>query len=505
MDDVRKLAVTVGMVLVGCGSGVGGVGSTGGASSVAHGGSSGTSGASSSSGRATSGGSSGPSSTGGESSTGSTSAASSGGSGSTSTSTSGGQGSTGSGSSTSSGGGSSTTSGASSSSGGGSASATSSSSSSGGSGTTGGFTPEPFPIVGANNPAGVVARPQVVTVTFSDDPNGSQLGAYDDWLLGSTWLSQVGADYGVGLGTNQNFPLADSSLDSLADGGTPDTFLRARILDGTLPFPQTGPDGGLGNTLYVLLYPAGAPNVLPAHDEGIHACELLYPRVEGGTGGPPDGGPNPNLNYAVLQATSGLSGLEVAVSHEIIEGTTDPCGANGYREVGQGTAWDYYGAPGGQGEVGDLCVFYTGQDSTTGYPYQRVWSTSAAAAMQDPCIPAPSGIYANVSPSQDRVAIPAGQSATVTLTGWSTASTSPWTLSYALTPLFTPQIYVGSCGVGSPGPFSPGVQLGATQIGDGQTVQLTLSVPGGTACGSVGTFVVKSGADGFWPLAVVAQ
>ena len=67
---------------------------------------------------------------------------------------------------------------------------------------------DPFPLVEKNG-SFIIASPQVVTITFASDANGPLLQAFADWVVKSSYLSTVSADYGVGLGTNQNVTVSD--------------------------------------------------------------------------------------------------------------------------------------------------------------------------------------------------------------------------------------------------------------------------------------------------------
>ncbi|MHB8419073.1 MAG: hypothetical protein ACYDCL_13430 [Myxococcales bacterium] len=355
----------------------------------------------------------------------------------------------------------------------------------------------PFPTMNPGE-GEVMASPQIVTVTFSDDPNAASNQAFGAWVATSSWLVTVGADYGVGAGSAVAAPLADTAASSLGDGGPVNllndpaplvAFLQARIADGSLPAPL--PDGGVfGQTLYVVYYPPAlgvAGSTTGAG--GAHYCAVT-------SSTPPFFTPaNPGFSFAWVQFDETNSDDQIAASHEIIEAATDPCGSWGYR--GSATdAWSLIG-----NEVADMCPMHA-QDPATGFYVARAWSPSAAALGEDPCIPGPAGPYTNVSPSPDAIQrIPAGQSETVVLTGWSSAPTGPWPISVA-----NEAAALSSC------TFDPAARLGASQIGDGRTVDLTLTVPAGTPAYCEALVYVFSGTRGlpygeppFWPVAIEAQ
>jgi hypothetical protein len=131
-----------------------------------------------------------------------------------------------------------------------------------------------------------------------------------------------------------------------------------------------------------------------------------------------------NIVYAVMPRCSnfsGLNGIDMvtgAVSHEILEASTDPYVVTGPALSGT----DDIGVPfeiiWGGGEVGDMCTdsqgaFYKPADLP--FTVQRGWSNAAAAAGQDPCVPAMGPIYFNASVEEnDSVSYgPAGQTQAV--------------------------------------------------------------------------------------------
>ena len=317
---------------------------------------------------------------------------------------------------------------------------------------------DPFPLV-VKNGNFLIASPQVITITFASDANGPLLQAFADWVVKSTYLSTVGADYGVGLGTNQNVTVSDLPAATVASGGTPQSYIFSKILDGTLPAPQPPTVAGTpGNTIYMIYYPPGIAGVLPRGAGGFHRCAKLYPDTM-----PVEAGPNPLIGFAVIQSGS-TSFLQEAGSHELVEQATNACGTDGYSEKSDGTAWDYVG-----GEVGDLCYNQFEHDAS-GYWVQRIWSTSAAHARSGPLL-AGSGRrlpQCLVFPGHRLVAAPVGGTVTFDLTGWSVGASAPWTLNVASTG-FTPAFSICS-GSGTCGPFNPKPTLSTTAMSDGQHV-----------------------------------
>ena len=126
-----------------------------------------------------------------------------------------------------------------------------------------GFTVGPhsaWPSVSNPQSGPVLSALQLVTVTFNPwKDNGAEVSYpfqqavedYDAWLVGSTWLAKVGADYGVGLGANTNRRLSETPPTTVLDGPSTHavaTFINQRIASGALPAPTV-------NTLYAVYYP----------------------------------------------------------------------------------------------------------------------------------------------------------------------------------------------------------------------------------------------------------
>jgi hypothetical protein len=133
--------------------------------------------------------------------------------------------------------------------------------------------------------------------------------------------------------------------------------------------------------------------------------------------------------YAIMpRCSNSLNELTLAASHEFIEAATDPMVSSPTYYM-QNQLWAFLG-----GEVGDLCVSYSGDDSYQEGKYivQRSWSNKAAAASHDPCVPAPTGTpYFNLAPAagQDQLSMKVGDSKTITLTGFSDAAMDDWAVS----------------------------------------------------------------------------
>lgn len=342
----------------------------------------------------------------------------------------------------------------------------------------------------------VIAAPKIVTITFAGYSEDATMKSFGDWIAGSSWLSQVGQDYGVGNGTHAAHvvlqmaaPTAPTDLDTQA-------LIEQKIGDGTLPSAfdaDGGSDAGsgvAGGYLYVLFYPQGttAGGFLGGPDT---CADLGGGQFIGGYHWETQSGAY-HVPYAVVPTCSDATGvekaadLEASASHEIIEASTDPFPytSTAYALTDPNNPWTYT-----DGEVGDLCEGQTVQQAA--FTVQRVWSNAAAAAGTAPCIPAPAAGFYDVSPSPNTTQIvAAGASVTFTLTGFSTAPMPPWSL----------QAFAGQ------GTFVPTLVLSTSTIGNGQTATLKVTVPStATSQGYASVFVSCSRAAGdfnYWPVAV---
>src|SRR4051794_15933746 len=57
--------------------------------------------------------------------------------------------------------------------------------------------PPPVPPLITPQGGPVLAKPKLVTITFSDDPHAASIEQLGDWVVGSSWLASA-SEYGVG-------------------------------------------------------------------------------------------------------------------------------------------------------------------------------------------------------------------------------------------------------------------------------------------------------------------
>jgi len=328
----------------------------------------------------------------------------------------------------------------------------------------------------------VLVNPALVTVTFPGYALEQQVQTYDTFLAGSDWLATIGKDYGVGAGTATQVVLASAAPSSLTDDDV-EQLLQARIGDQTLPSPTA-------DTLYVVYIPVGTDETDFA---GYDDCGAAQGHIVGGYHweSTAQGAP---FAYAVVSSCQGqsLSDLELAASHEIAEGATDPFPASNpaWGIADPKNPWHYDNS-----ELADLCVLQTTTEQ--GNTLSRIWSNSAAAASRDPCQPVPAGALpyfnASLTPTTLQTA-PAGSAITYQLTGWSLGPVPDWGLSVVLSPYAT---------------FFPTTALDRGTLNNGETATLTIIIPPGASSGSQAGLLVYSelqaDESAYWLAAVQVQ
>jgi hypothetical protein len=295
-------------------------------------------------------------------------------------------------------------------------------------------------------PPGYVAR-KVVTITFQGDPMATQLQAFGQGVTSSAWWGTVFADYcgaapcSAAPGVSDVIAAApapayvDSDYGELTDGGVPvASVIKGEIAQGHVPQPGDTP------TLYVLYLPSTSHvnldgNLSCVNFAGYHNW-WSYP-VD------PDAGAisaTAAVIYAVVMECpqQTIDAVTTTASHEIVEAATDivsdgiPYGyALNFDDLNT-WGWDSVLGP----EVGDLCEdplrLHQSSYSDGTYTYQRIWSMNAATALDDPCVPVPTGVtYFNAYPQEAFFEMDVGETRTFTVGGYSTATRPDWYVNVA--------------------------------------------------------------------------
>ena len=282
-----------------------------------------------------------------------------------------------------------------------------------------------------DNGGPVLDAPELLVITFSVDATGndggypfeSDMGGLGNWIVGSTWLTSVGTEYGVNSATAAvPVRLTNPPPAQLSDTGIR-ALLEQGMTAGTIPVPDNS------ERIYMLFLPADVTVSSPSFNgtgcvdfEGYHWMASLSVN-----------GTSYDVPYAVILdcnlAGAGLTEqqqIEVAASHEFIEASTDPSPESNpaFEIVDNADPWHAFG-----GEVADLCVSDNMRAFGTTYTVQRSWSNTAAQGDGSPCAPAltigtpPSPrTFLGVAPIAPHVlTVTAGQTTNITLEGWSTA------------------------------------------------------------------------------------
>jgi hypothetical protein len=343
---------------------------------------------------------------------------------------------------------------------------------------------QPFPQVSPNSGT-IFANPQLVTLTWADDPLATHLEAFGDFVVGSNWLKAWGPEYGVKGATHvQKYRFA-AVANKTIDEATVLTDIKNLAMAQTLAMPSS-----TNNQLLYLIYVPKSYTFTSMGMTGVcgnsgalgyHAYDKL-----GGT----------NFAYAVNGNCGGSLGeVTSTAAHEIAEAATDPITDN--TAPGWSLAVDNTSHWIGQNgdEIGDLCQ-YDANITEGAYQLQRIFSNTAATQGASPCIPIPPGeVFFDVSAAPAPLTVPVGTTASYTLGGWTDASSmSDWQLS------------AFACDSAD---FDPMASFSKSTIGNQKTVTVTLTVPLTAKSGQIGCSMVFSGpsqkAQNYWPVSVIVQ
>jgi hypothetical protein len=304
-------------------------------------------------------------------------------------------------------------------------------------GSAGAFAPAahpPLPVV-LNEGGPVNTAPKVQLIAYASDPGLTDIEAFLQELTKTTYWSQTTSEYGVGALTI----LPTIRLSSTPPATITDDTLQTNLLTNT-----SGPNPAWGvadsNTIFLFVFP---PGTIESSDPTSKCCQAFdgyHSGVDTGTTLVP---------YAVGCSCPGYDGANVtdlqertvAISHELVEATTDPL--PGYDTAyGQEDDNDIVWTPVSGGETADMCEFNDDSNYVppgSKYMVQRTWSNAAAALMQNPCVPHTASTipYFNSYPALTAIPynggttmgvnIPIGQSKTIDVILSSTAATpGPW-------------------------------------------------------------------------------
>ena len=236
----------------------------------------------------------------------------------------------------------------------------------------------PYPQV-PNNGGPTMSHPQVVLITFSDDPSRAVLEDATRWLVGSSWVATVGAEYGIASASAIMNELGTTAPTTVLSDGDVAAMIAQGIQDQTI-FSPTG--GDYSNEVYMVAFPANSAEAGSrcTNANGWHNDALLSVAL-------PDAGPVRSvMSFAVVLDCAVSAGgrytdveyEEMAISHEFIETATDPqpnalAGANarpGYvieiPPVGAVSAWAF-----GWRRESPTCAHSSREDSSRTASWRR--------------------------------------------------------------------------------------------------------------------------------------
>ncbi len=245
-----------------------------------------------------------------------------------------------------------------------------------------------------NHGGPILANPQIVTVTWSDDGDAPTLDQFADKIGLSKYWNSVACEYGVGPAVSG--ACNHVHIPGAAPATLTDTQLDALVRKSAGSPATSGWPAPTADTLYLVF-------VSDSTDYQMHTQSGLLSICSSGTGGYHTstvvaGGVE--VAYAVVPRCNGMDETTMAASHEIAEAALDPSSRSpAYRDFDDAHAvWNAFVV--GQTENGDACEFYRDAIFSSlelGYTLQRQWSSASFAAGHAPCVPS-TGVYFNVTP-----------------------------------------------------------------------------------------------------------
>jgi hypothetical protein len=247
-----------------------------------------------------------------------------------------------------------------------------------------------------NNGGHVLTNPVIVTITWSGDPNVEDYESFGDAIGTTDYWKQVTAEYGVGQGTSGT--TNHVRVSTAAPASFADDEIEQFVADNAGATTTSGWPAPTADTVYVMYLPKSTALKL----QGQEACSS-------GVGGYHDSVAvnGKQVAYAVIPHCEPANSIEestVAASHELGEAAVDPFpmrspGWTGFDD--DHLSFEFFQQL--QSENGDACEFFDDsylQSKEPSFPFvvQRQWSNASAKAGHNPCVPAPSAVYFNVTP-----------------------------------------------------------------------------------------------------------
>ncbi len=305
----------------------------------------------------------------------------------------------------------------------------------------------------------ILSAPQIITFTFTDTPGVATLTSFGQTVTKTPWFAEVTKDYCIDDGGTCIGPGPDGiavAIPKAADATYIDTFgfgtatggtdleafinqqIAAAVTAKTIPAP--GP-----SSLYAFYFPPTSTIWMGPVNQGSPSCQSFggYHSSMTYTDG------TTPIAYAILpdcpsgDPVADLEGVTIAASHEVVEAVTDPGNNNTLSwyldqpmTADAGVTLnqfrnDPWGSTEQFAEVGDNCesILLSDWQLDSGTYVQRIWSTSAAAAGHNPCVPVPAGeAYYNASTDKALYVANVGDTFTVDVSAFSDMARPSWRL-----------------------------------------------------------------------------
>lgn len=250
-----------------------------------------------------------------------------------------------------------------------------------------------FPVV-VNAGGPVIKSPRIQPIVFKGDALAGDIEKLMSALTTSTFLPDVGKEYGVGAMTAAAPIVIDAPPPSALTSEEIEAWLTERLTAASSGGDAgAGGDGGAGatpafgvpdeSTLYAVFYPPGVTITMDLGGSGGESCHGFggyhYEVAAGGK----------HVGYAVLPRCSDMAELSLSTSHEIFEWATDPFPLTkpAYAVIDD-AHWAFQ--PLTYGELGDLCTFLDQEPivpADLGFTVQRMFSNEASKKGVFPCVP----------------------------------------------------------------------------------------------------------------------
>lgn len=253
-----------------------------------------------------------------------------------------------------------------------------------------------------NHGGRILDHPQMVSVTWSDDPEAAKLDDFTDKVGASSYWNSVTCEYGIGPANNG--ACSHVHLTEALPAKFSETDADAFVVKNASDWMAAGWPQPSKQIVYVLYLPptvdlmmnsrGGTPrSACKTGVGGYHTAARLK-----------DGS---RVAYAVIPrctfgSLSAFDETTSAASHELAEAATDavPQGNAAYNGFDDAhIAWTAFQLL--QVENGDICEFYADsfyKNTDLGYQVQRTWSNASIAGGHAPCVPTDGKVYFNVTP-----------------------------------------------------------------------------------------------------------